>query len=291
MKTKDTLTTRLVILLTKLNRGDNLVLKELSDEFGVGIRTIQRDIEKLSYFMTIKKDDNHYSLESDDIDKLNLSDIENFATLSGIKELYPALDKEFLKKVLDKTIKEAYVVKGHNYEDISNNKKEFELLEEAVLLQNIVSFSYKNRPRNVQPYKLLNIKGIWYLAGVEHNTLKSFHILKMSELKKTNKTFEIDNKVLNEVMNQKDLWFGKKKEVILKVNEKVSEYFLRRDILPNQSIVKKLETGELLVSSKVSYDEEILKLVRYWIPNVSIVSPIELQEKLRGGLKKYLEDG
>ena len=65
-------------------------------------------------------------------------------------------------------------------------------------------------------------------------------------------------------------------EVVLKVDKEVSHYFKRRNILPNQALVKELEDGGILVSSKVAFSEEVLKLVRYWIPYVSVISPVGL---------------
>ena len=76
---------------------------------------------------------------------------------------------------------------------------------------------------------------------------------------------------------------------MLKVESEVAGYFSRRDILPNQAIVKTLADGGLLVSTKVAFEEEILKLIRYWIPNVRIISPSYLQDKLEEGLKEYLK--
>ena len=66
-------------------------------------------------------------------------------------------------------------------------------------------------------------------------------------------------------------------------------YFKRRNILPNQTLVKELEDGGVLVSTKVAFDEEVLKLVRYWIPHVTVVSPVKLQRALEDGLKEYLD--
>ena len=40
----------------------------------------------------------------------------------------------------------------------------------------------------------------------------------------------------------------------------------------------------------VSFDDEILNIVKQWIPYIDIVKPIELQEKLEDVLKKYLEN-
>ena len=37
------------------------------------------------------------------------------------------------------------------------------------------------------------------------------------------------------------------------------------------------------------YEEEVLKVVRYWIPHIKIVEPDYLQEKLLNGLDLYLK--
>lgn len=216
--------------------------------------------------------------------------MKNFAAISGIKELYPSLQEDFLKNVLDSTITHAYMVKGHNYEDLSDKTESFKLMEEAIINQLLVEFTYNDKPRVVKPYKLVNNKGIWYLAGVDGETLKTFSFKKIIELVSTDTKFELEDSVSEMILDEDNTWFGSKQiEVVLKVEKEVSGYFSRRDILPNQTIVKELADGGLLVSTKVSFEEEILKLVRYWIPNVEIVSPSYLQDKLEDGLKEYLK--
>ena len=42
-----------------------------------------------------------------------------------------------------------------------------------------------------------------------------------------------------------------------------------------------------IVSTHVSYEEEILKIVRYWIPNIKIVSPVSLRDRLMKQLEGY----
>ena len=106
--------------------------------------------------------------------KLNFDDIQNFAALSGVKELFPTLQEGFIKNTLDATISQAYLVKGHNYEDLSDKSDTFELAQQAILSHTLVRFIYKEKPRVVKPYRLVNTKGIWYLAGVEGDVLKTF---------------------------------------------------------------------------------------------------------------------
>jgi predicted DNA-binding transcriptional regulator YafY len=66
------------------------------------------------------------------------------------------------------------------------------------------------------------------------------------------------------------------------------DYFLRKDILPNMKILEQKENS-FTISTKVSYDDEILKVVKYWIPYIKIISPLYLQEKFTNILKDYLK--
>mgnify|MGYP002641313579 CR=1 FL=1 len=290
MKNHDTIATRLAQILNKFNSGEKLSVEELVEEFGVTKRTIQRDINERMSYLPIKKENNLYYLEEYYLGKLNFSDMQNFAALSGIRELYPSLQEDFLKNILDTTVNQAYMVKGHNYEDVSDKTTEFKLAENAILNHTVIEFEYKEKNRVVNPYKLINSKGIWYLAGVDNEILKTFSFKKVTKLIGTDISFEVDNSVKESIKNDDNIWFSPNQiEVVLKVDKSVSGYFSRRDILPNQTIIKELADGGLLVSTKVAFDEEILKLVRYWIPNVKIVSPTYLQEQLEVSLREYLK--
>ncbi len=98
-------------------------------------------------------------------------------------------------------------------------------------------------------------------------------------LKSTEDAYTVDKEVLASIKEEDTTWFSPNQtEVILKVDSSVSGYFKRRNILPNQTLVKELEDGGVLVSAKVAFDEEVLKLVRYWIPHVTVVSPVRLQK-------------
>jgi predicted DNA-binding transcriptional regulator YafY len=291
MKNHDKIATRLAIILTKLNASERFTVEDLVEEFSVTKRTIQRDLnERLSY-LPIKKENKHYYLEPYYLGKLNYDDIKNFSALSGIKGLFPSLQEDFLKSILDNTVSQAYLVKGHNYEDLTDKANVFKLIETAILDRSKVLFTYKAKKRIVDPYKLLNIKGIWYLAGVEDGVLKTFSFSKISGLEITEAFYVADKEVLQSIKEEDTSWFSNNQtEVVLKVDNTVASYFKRRDILPNQSLVKELEDGGVLISTKVAFDEEVLKLVRYWIPHVTVVSPLRLQKKLEEGLRGYLGD-
>ena len=81
----------------------------------------------------------------------------------------------------------------------------------------------------------------------------------------------------------------KKAEVVLKVTREVASYFKRRKLIANQVIEKELEDGGLIVSCKVAHPNQILPIVRYWLPQVRIISPEGLQADLEAQLQAYLQ--
>jgi predicted DNA-binding transcriptional regulator YafY len=290
MKSHDKIATRLALILNKFNSGEKFSIDDLVEEFNVTKRTIQRDLSQRLSYLPIKKENNLFYLEEYYLGKLNFEDIKNFAVLSGIKELYPSLQEDFLKNILDDTIAKAYIIKGHNYEDVSDKTEEFKVVEESILSNTSLSLIYNDKPRVVNPYKLLNTKGIWYLIATQDDEIKTFSFKKITNLEKTTQTFKIDKTIIDKINNDDNVWFSNSEiEVVLKINKEVSSYFLRRKIIPNQTILKELDDKGLLVACKVSFDEEILKIVRYWIPNVEIISPDYLKDKLENGLKEYLK--
>lgn len=289
-KSHDKLSFRLGLILTKLNSGESFTAKELSEEFNVHIRTIQRDLnERLSYF-PIEKDGDYYSMEDYALGKLSFNDIKDFATLSGIKSLYPTLSNEFITDILNSKLNIAYLIKNQGFEDISLKTEHFETLSASIIKESPINFTYSQKNRVVNPYKLINNNGIWYLLAEENDKLKTFTFSKIDNITwlDEEKRFNPKKEFLEQIEKNDTNWFSNELiEVTLKIDNIAKEYFLRKDILPNKEILEENDKY-FIVSTKVSYDDEILKVVKYWIPYIKIVEPIYLKEKLNDILKEYL---
>ena len=59
----DTLVYRLAQMLVKLNQGERLDPQALADEFGVNLRTIQRDLNERFGYLPLEKTDGRYHLD------------------------------------------------------------------------------------------------------------------------------------------------------------------------------------------------------------------------------------
>jgi len=285
----DKLAIRFLYIITQLNSGEKLTPKELALKFDVTERIIQKDLnERLNQFLPITKENGKYFLESFLIGKLGYEDIKNFAMLSGIKKLYPSLEDNFLSDVLNKKINDSCLVKGASYEDISDKREEFDLIRVAITLKHQLTFIYNDKERIINPYKLVNNDDIWYLVGDEDGQLKTYSFTKISNLLKTENKFQANGEFLEIINKNQANWFSQDSiNVILEIDTDVSEYFLRRELLPNQTVLKNTKE-KLVLKTKVSYDDEILKIVRYWIPHIKIIEPGYLQEKLLNELNLYI---
>src|SRR5512139_2913527 len=106
----DTLVYRLAQMLVKLNQGEKLDPQALADEFGVNLRTVQRDLNVRFAYLPLQKTEGHYHLDPTFLGKLNTRDIERFASLAGVRGLFPSFSDDFLRDIFDSRMQSALLV-------------------------------------------------------------------------------------------------------------------------------------------------------------------------------------
>jgi len=289
----DTLVFRLAQMLVKLNQGEPLDPAELAAEFGVTLRTIQRDLNERFAYLPLEKWDGKYRMAPAFLGRLTLKDVERFAALAGVSGLFPSLSTDFLRDLFDNRIESALLVKGQHYEDLSDRRAEFKLLEQAIASRHCVRFAYPSNGAAAdvlaQPHRLLNIKGIWYLAAKHDGKLKTYAFSKIDRPQLTVDSFEPDTALLQKLETEDGVWMSDEPvEVVLLVSKEAAPYFQRRKLIANQVIEKELADGGLLVAARVGHANQVLPIVRYWLPHLRIVSPESLQRELERGLADYL---
>lgn len=287
-KSHDKISTRLALILTKFNNGERFTQEELAQEFGVSERTIHRDIKRLSY-LPIKKENTYYCLETYALGKLSFDDIKNFATISGIKSFYPELSNSFITDILNTKINSVYLVKNQGFEKLEEKTKEFKCLSASILNNEQIHCLYNDKKRILNPYKLVNNNGIWYLVADENGKLKTYTYSKIKKLKVLESKFTPNSEFIKIIDKDEVNWFSQDELMVtLEIDKTISEYFLRRNILSNQKILEETE-DKLILSTKVSYEDEILSIVKYGLPYIKIISPNHLQKKLENMLTQYLK--
>lgn len=283
------LANRLAEILLKLNLDERPSRQELAAEFKVTERTIYRDLNRLGSIVE-QLPDGRYQLVSEYRGKLKPKDLKSFAQLAGVEQLFPEATPQFLVALLDTLCQGSFLVHGHQYERFKPHDKSFDLLNEAVTGQRICRLTYRDTPRELHPYRLINKNGIWYLAATEQGQLKAFAFSRISQLSVTEQTFTPDATIQANIENEDDIWFSREKtEVLLSIAPEIAYYFRRRKLLPKQELVRELESGGLIVSSQISHVDQILPLAQFWLPRIRVVEPAWLRERLETVLRDYLE--
>jgi predicted DNA-binding transcriptional regulator YafY len=292
----ETLAYRLSQIILKLNKGESVTPEILAEEFKVDLRTIQRDLNIRLADLDLIKIAGRYRLQEHKLGKVTIQDIKKFASSTGIDGLFPKLTDSFLFDAINSQTTSAWMVKGHQYEEFQGENTFFPELEQAILNHRHIEFIYKKNDglsklhQHIEPYQLINNKGIWYLAAWDFDKLKSFSISKMTELNLNQSTFLPQPQIIKELEGSDSIWIGTKRErILLRVGKQAAGYFKRRKLIPNQSIEKEFDCGDLLISSMVAHHNEILPIVRYWVPHIMILEPSDLQNKMVTELKDYLQ--
>lgn len=284
----DTLAIRLAGILLQLNEGEALCRYDLAAQFGVSERTIYRDLSRLAD-VVVRLPDGRYQLAKEHQGKLQPRDLEAFAKVTGVSRLFPNGGHRFFRSLLAPDEQRNFLVKAHHHENAEPHDQQFRQLNKAIRQQLQCRLIYADKPRSLCPYRLINNKGIWYLAATEKSQLKAFTLGRISAVHITELPFTPQQAVQRQIEEDDDIWFSKTKtSVQLSVAPAIAYYFLRRPVVPGQQIVQTLASGELRVSSTISHANQILPTIRYWIPHVRVLEPAWLAEQLTRELEHYL---
>jgi predicted DNA-binding transcriptional regulator YafY len=292
--THDTLVYRLAQILIKLNQGEKLDPQRLADEFCVNLRTIQRDLNERFAYLPLQKANGRYFLDPVFLGKLSTRDVERFASLAGVKGLFPSLSNDFLRDIFDSRIQEALLVKGHNYEDLGDRERDFRELERAITKRRQVAIDYRKGEQSkhyasLDPYKLINHKGIWYLAVVDGVKVKVFSVSKIGRIEVLDTEFAWSGDVDARLAAEDGIWFSEQPITVrLWVSPEVAGYFKRRKLIANQVIEEERPDGSLLLATRVGHAQQVLPIVRYWMPHLHILEPALLLSELKAGIEGYL---
>ena len=285
---------RLASILSKLNEGERLDTHQLAEEFAIDVRTIQRDLnERLNFLAWNERGGRYYSLDKAKLGHLYPQDIQRFANFCSIQDLLPEIDRKFYQEHLTQSIQ----IKGFQYEDIRHKQAEFNLIHQAIENQNMITFNYRKAGQTsgkyytLEPYVLLNRNGIWYTIGIDREAgkQKTFCFTQMSSIQQLPEKFELNAEFQAAIHENDSIYHGNQlSEVIVQIAPQAAPYFLRRHLLPNQELIRKLDDGGLLLACKNVNEKEVVPLVQYWLPMAKIVSPVELQQKMEQRLMDYL---
>ena len=285
---------RLSHILALLHQGDTLDKNHLAQDFEVDVRTIERDLGERLRDIVERDTDGRWQLCHAARSTIPARHLNDYAELAGTQHLFPDASLRYLLEQIETPASaRATQVQPTPQEDLRAVAPQaahtFAQLQLAIERCFECCFTYKGKPRRAQPYRLIHKNGVWYLAAEESGLLKNFSVALIEALQPCpDAGFTRKPEHLAYIDEQDDIWFtGHSTEVLLRVSPEMAHYFNRRALLPRQQ-QRAQPDGSLLVSSRISHINQLLPVVRYWLPHVRIVQPAAWHEELLRGLRQAL---
>lgn len=276
--------------------------KELAEHFEVSTRTIYRDIDTLSsagipIYANQGKGGGITLLENFVLNKSVLSETEQNQILTALQSLavteYPDIDGTLskLSSLFKKDNSNWIEVDFSNWGSSENHKEKFNMLKEAILTNNLITFEYYSAKgeksiRKIKPTKLVFRSKAWYIEGFCLSK-KAYRIFKISRM--------FDLKLIEEFFNVSDL-----DEMITPVKEEAVQSFVDfklkfssevayrlYDEFDEKSIIKN-QDGSFNVSAALPNEEWVSDYILSFGCNVEVIEPKNVKETIIKRLEALL---
>lgn len=282
------------ILFLLLEKG-SITAPELATRFEVSIRTIYRDIDKLSsagvpIYTTSGKGGGIFLHEHYVLNKSLISDQEQNQILLALQGLNVA-NKDDTSDLL---MKLGGIFKKQNSSwievDFSEWKKDskdtFDKLQSAIFHCNKVSFEYYSRKheykkRTVEPLKLLFKNREWYVYAYcqMQQDYRLFKLKRIRNLVIKNDTFE--RSIPNDILNELHLYTCEEIELTLKFHKEMAYR-----VYENFDNVKETEDGYFIGTISLPDNESLFIFLLSFGDMVEVLSPLYIREKMINKIDK-----
>lgn len=288
-------------ILERLNNGELLSITELSKEWNLQAKTLQRDFKKLmegSYGVVRADDGKRFTLSKKKTTSKDASSaIKILDSLSADIGGFFYIKAQTALKSIQSYIKSPFYTRI-DVEDVSDKMELIEQLEQAIVEHKMVSFKYKrhwkpnevNTYEDVKPYKIIIFDGFFYLFCKHYAKFPKFYLKEISDLVIQDNAFKYEENILSYVERSQGIWFNPNKkpfEVILYLDSVVRVYFERKPV--KEQFLKKYTDGSGELTLYVTSKEEVFSILKKWLPHVKVVEPVEMQDEFKTMLSSYVE--
>jgi len=296
---------RLINILNRLDSEGRVLSRDLTEEFSVSMRTVQRDIELLNmagFLLNSPKKGVYTFAEGFSLKKMKLTNQDaSLLTLffDIAKSLGPNFEESFrsiFSKVLAQEHESPFYVKMPDGLKIPRSHPFLKDIEEAIDESEKILIHYKSHNKEgdyrLCPLKILFIDGFWYLLAHPEGKkwLTKFRLENITSVENVGGHFVPPNNLKTILDESVNILFPEKRDktVTLRVDKEAARYFKQRIYFPKQKIKKSNKDGSLIVETKIGSYEEILPVIFRWIPNINVITPSDLKDRLKKEIKTYI---
>ncbi|OQQ05462.1 transcriptional regulator [Vibrio splendidus] len=273
---------RLSDILTRLFMGEVLSIEQLMRDYQVSEKTLRRDFNERLIKAPITKCEDGYRLAP--VSRIATPNIQKAMNDSGLSLLVP-------KGLSFNSAYQNLLFKNPRTEHTEKFEATFRALSDAITSKSMINLTYQGQIiESVHPYRLVNDRGLWYLAATHSGILYSYRLSKISQIYRREDKYHPSPKVRESINSQGMEWLtAEKADVLLQVDADITECFINDTLLPNQQILKELDDGSLLISSRVTKLADVIPTLKAWMPKIEVLSPVSLKLELIRELNASLE--
>lgn len=297
---------RLESIITSLSGGEYLSTPMMMERYESTKKIILKDMneyilpyfhETISYDYTIKK----YRASSHFLSATLLSakELAILAILTNksrdkfsdetLSEYTDVLFEKFEKALEDNFYKSASV------EKIDEFKSEIIKIKNAIEQGVEVGCDYGGKERVIQPLKILNLEGFWYLILYDPKDakVKTFHLDSIKNISLSETKYDFHEDLVSSFDNAINAYYKVQNEPIsveLYLDKEVAKYFLRRPISKSQRVITHYSDGGCDVEISVTDFMEIIPTIQRYTPHIGVIAPEELREQVKENFMKYIRE-
>ena len=275
----------------------------LSNYFQTTPRTIQRDLIMLkeASFPLSELSRGNYQIDKTIFKNFEVFDDTELALVIAIKNLVGQLGEPFQQAADD--------IFNKLYEDVTSSpvfikiddsvildKRQFNRIVKAIREKRQGTFQYEGFPLyeiTIEPYRVCFFDGFWYLVGkdIGDQKFKRYALDKIKNFKPLSSNFRCVPAQVDRMLKESgNIWFSSERniEVVVEVDKSCAGYFRRRRVYPHQEIKEERADGSIVVSFKVGSLDEIINILKAWLPYIKILQPEEPKNILLNGMKTWI---
>jgi predicted DNA-binding transcriptional regulator YafY len=282
-------TSDIAIALRKSNRTINNYIKDIQNGYVKDVKII---VENRKYSIIDNREPINFNIANEERKvylKLALDSVEK---LDNLSMHHAEIEKQM---GLDK-LNNPYYIKSETYENIDIKDYDTELLSNAIKEDKLVVFIYENKYYYVEPYRLVNFDGLWYLYGKDtqekvSNPYKTWLLSKIEKVEKEHRQkHNMPDEKIDEILEDAQSPYfiqDKKIKVVLEISNEIKDIITAKEHFLNQKVISESSRYFVLEAEATTY-KDIDQEIKAWIPYIKIKEPIEYKEKLRKEINDYL---
>lgn len=292
---------RLFDIVYLLIERKTITAKELAKRFEVSSRTVYRDIETLCtagipIYTTRGRFGGISILDNFVLNKSTLTDKEQNQILIALQTMRAAgnLEVDEIAKRLGSLFNKGdfnwIEVDFSQWGSGEEQKKQFEILKNAIATHCVVSFCYYSAAgecseRKVEPFKLLFKEKAWYLHGfcLERNDWRTFKLCRITNMEATNEIFSFERPMPKKDVVSCDNWNDEETKIKLHFDKRLAYHVL--DEFPVSSVEQQPD-GSLIVETCLPKNMWAYGYMMSFGDALEVLEP----ESVRQNLKELLQN-